>query len=441
MLRLSAALLCTILAATPLLAQTRDEKVRSDRQSVLDQGYWVYNDLAKGRELARQQDKPLLVVLRCIPCEHCQRFDAQFVQREETVSRLLDKFICVRIVKGNDLDLDQFQMDFDMSFGVFFLNADGTIYGRYGTRSSRGEAEYDISFAGLKKAMEGALELHSRYPLNKAALAGKRKNLMGVSRPEEYERLARYQPALDYQGEVAKSCLHCHQIRDAERRLARESGEPLPDILLYPYPKPDVLGLVLDIEERATIKSVTPDSAGERGGFRAGDEIVALAGQPILSIADVQWVMHTAPEPKDQPTVIPAQVRRDGKLVDLPLALAPGWRKASDISWRTSSWELRRMAGGMKSDDLSDDERKSGGLDTGSLALLVKHVGQFGEHQNAKRAGIRNNDLIVAFNGRTERLSEAELLAYVVQECKPGQKVPVKLRRGDQMVEVELTLQ
>jgi serine protease Do len=66
------AIVCTLVAAAhataaTLLAQTRDEKVRIDRASVLDGDYWVYNDLAKGRDLARRHDKPLMVVLRCIP--------------------------------------------------------------------------------------------------------------------------------------------------------------------------------------------------------------------------------------------------------------------------------------------------------------------------------------------------------------------------------------
>ena len=61
------ALVAAAISAQSLFAQTRDEKVRTDRASVLDGGYWVYNDLAKGQELARRHDKPLMVVLRCIP--------------------------------------------------------------------------------------------------------------------------------------------------------------------------------------------------------------------------------------------------------------------------------------------------------------------------------------------------------------------------------------
>lgn len=47
--------------------QTRDEKVRNDREQVAEDGTWYYDDLRKGLEAAAQSKKPLMVVLRCIP--------------------------------------------------------------------------------------------------------------------------------------------------------------------------------------------------------------------------------------------------------------------------------------------------------------------------------------------------------------------------------------
>lgn len=58
-------LLC--LAAMPLLAQDRAKKVLNDRERFAASEQWIYNDLEKGVALARKLDKPLLVVLRCIP--------------------------------------------------------------------------------------------------------------------------------------------------------------------------------------------------------------------------------------------------------------------------------------------------------------------------------------------------------------------------------------
>ena len=48
-------------------AQDRDTKVRNDRQAIAGDDSWIYNDLARGVKLARDEKKPLLVVIRCIP--------------------------------------------------------------------------------------------------------------------------------------------------------------------------------------------------------------------------------------------------------------------------------------------------------------------------------------------------------------------------------------
>ena len=48
-------------------AQDRDTKVRNDRKAVARDESWIYNDLARGVKLARDEKKLLLVVIRCIP--------------------------------------------------------------------------------------------------------------------------------------------------------------------------------------------------------------------------------------------------------------------------------------------------------------------------------------------------------------------------------------
>ena len=48
-------------------AQTRDEKVLRDRESVVRDGSWYHDDIEKGFEAAAASKKPLMVVIRCIP--------------------------------------------------------------------------------------------------------------------------------------------------------------------------------------------------------------------------------------------------------------------------------------------------------------------------------------------------------------------------------------
>ena len=114
----------------------------------------------------------MLVVLRCIPCEECVKLDDDLVNEDKRVRPLLEKFVCVRVVSTNGLDLSLFQFDYDQSFAAFLLNADGTIYGRFGTRSHRTSWSDDVSIEGLAKALAGALELHSGVPEEQGGAGG-----------------------------------------------------------------------------------------------------------------------------------------------------------------------------------------------------------------------------------------------------------------------------
>ncbi|MGB1816361.1 MAG: thioredoxin family protein, partial [Rubripirellula sp.] len=242
-------------------AQTRDEMVREDRKKIMAEGFWIYNDLPKAFAEAKQAGKPILVVLRCIPCHECVKLDDELVDQDPVIRPLLDEFVCARQVSTNGLDLELFQYDTDQSFAVFILNADGTVYGRFGTRSHRTEWLGDVSLEGLAEALKGGLELHRNYPQNRKQVAGKRGGKPEVTTPEKYPSLAdKFTDQLNYSGDVAKSCIHCHQIGDAQRSYYWNSGKRIPESIVFPYPHPKTLGLILDPKQKATVESVLPNS-------------------------------------------------------------------------------------------------------------------------------------------------------------------------------------
>ena len=61
---------------------------------------WIYNDVQRGFDEAKRTGKPLLVVLRCIPCMACMGLDASVLTEAELLP-VLDKFVCVRVINAN----------------------------------------------------------------------------------------------------------------------------------------------------------------------------------------------------------------------------------------------------------------------------------------------------------------------------------------------------
>ncbi len=87
------------------------------------------------------------------------------------------------------------------------------------------------------------------------------------------------------------------------------------------------------------------------------------------------------------------------------------------------------------------NQRREVGVGDDALALVVKHVGQYGAHAAAKRAGFKKGDLVVSFDGQDDNMSTSQLLAYVVQHTKPGQQIPVVVVREGSRRTLRLPMQ
>jgi hypothetical protein len=451
-----AASIVAALAAGVALAQDkkpdRETKVRADKENVEKAGAWIYDDLPRGVEEAKKSGKPLLVVFRCIPCEACAKLDEDVVTRDPVVAKLLDQFVCVRIPKANGMDLSIFQFDYDQSWAAFFLEADMTILGRYGTRSSRTDSTSDVSLEGFAKTLQRVIAFHSAlagassalpssWELTRKKLEAKRGPAPDVQRPEDYPTLKnKYGPSLDWKGKVVTSCIHCHMVREAERRTFRDTGRPIPEWVVFPYPSPRALGLVMDPKDSTRVLDVTPGSSAAKDGFRTGDLIHSIDGQPTMSIADVQWVLRSAGVAES----VTAYVSHDNpeEMKPMKLSLPAGWRTKDDISWRASSWGLRRMTtGGMLLEALPAEERAKLSIKDGAMALVAKYVGQVGDQAAAKNAGFVKGDVVVSVDGRTDVMTETQWLTWLVNAKKPGEKIPVVVLRDGKKLELTLPMQ
>jgi hypothetical protein len=225
----------------------------------------------------------------------------------------MDRFVCVRIVQAWGLDLSLFQFDWRQTWTVFLMNSERAIYGRYDARQAD-------DLIGLRKALEGALELHEKWPANKAELAGKVGPAPRWKVPEEIPHLlekGKYKPAVGREG-----CIHCHNILEGTKKSYRALGDSLPEQFSAPYPTPQRVGIMLSTKERATVTDIDRHSPAEKAGIQEGDRILRFGGQPVVSWADVQWVLYTCVDADP----LKVELDRGGKTVEAMLVLPPGWR-------------------------------------------------------------------------------------------------------------------
>ena len=438
-MRSSLPLVCTlsILGSTAETVKDRAGAVRDDRSKMENNTRWIYNDWQRGFAEASQTGKPLMIVLRCVPCLACMGIDAS-VLSDPDLTPLLDQFVKVRVINANALDLSLFQFDYDLSFSTLFFNGDKTVYGRFGSWThQKNPGEKDT--AALQQALEGTLALHRGYPANKASLVGKQPRPVPVTDPLALPELAgKYKRELDWDGKVVQSCVHCHQIGDAIRVSYHDKKEKIPREWIYPMPMPETLGLKLAPDQAAQIEAVTENSVAAKGGFKAGDVLISLNGQPLLSGADVSWVLHHAPASG----TLRAVVRRQNAEQPLSIELSQDWRLKSDISRRVGTWELRAMAlGGLWLEDLPADQKRARELPATGMALLVKHAGEYGKHAAAKKAGFRKDDILVAVDGISDQISESEIIGRILGQHAEGDRLPVTVLRDRERLDLALPVQ
>ena len=336
--------------------------------------------------------------------------------------------MCVRLVQMNGVDLKTFQFDYDQTWCVFFLNTDGTIYGRYGTRADRGnQSMTHISIASLKKSMERALKLHADYPVNKAQLVGK------LGREPAY-RYAQKIPGLQDKPERAtpekhNSCIHCHMVQANARRSKWQEGRlEYEDIWIWPLP--ENIGLKMDVDDGLLVKSVATRSPAAQAGIRTGDELVALNGQRLLSQADIQWVLHNAPVE----TQLVVSLIRAGETVEQTIMLRGDW-KESDLSWRASSGIGLRH--GFQTEPLSNKQKQERGIAADALALRVRNF--FLNAGRLRESGVLVGDVIVEVDGKSDFANESQFLAYLRLNHPPGDRLKLTLLRGQDRHDVEVT--
>ncbi len=324
---------------------------------------------------------------------------------------MADKFVRVRLVRIAGMDLRLFDFDYDLTWYCFFLNADETVYGRYGGRDAS-DAQARISLKGLRHAMGRALEAHESPPKPEPR-PGK------PVRAEDFAAAKRGH----------RGCIHCHNVNEF-RRADRQAAGKWDRDELWVYPLPENVGLTLDVDAGDRVKAVRTGSPADRAGLKPGDRLTALAGRPVASFADASYALHRSPAKG----TIPVAWERGGRKHSAALELAAGWRK-TNITWRPSLLDIL-PAVPFSGDDLTVAEKKQLGLAPDRAAMRQdKFV-----HSTLRAIGLRQGDVVVGFDGQAVSGAMDDLLGHVRRNYLVGDKVTVNVLRDGKPVALVLKL-
>lgn len=312
-------------------------------------------------------------------------------------------------IAGADLRL--FEFDYDLTWYCFFLNADETVYGRYGGRDAS-DPHDRISLKGLRYAMDRALAAHQAPP-------------KPVARPGQPVRAEDFAAAK----RAHNGCIHCHNVKEYRRADLQAKGLWDRDEL-WVYPLPENVGITLDVDVGDRVTAVRPGSPAGKAGLKPGDRLRTLAGRPVASFADASYALHKSPAQG----MIPITWDRDGRGHAAELALAAGWRK-TNLTWRPSMLDLL-PALPFSGDDLTAAEKKALGLAPGRAAIRQdKHV-----HSTLKAVGVRPGDVVIGFDGRAVDGELGDLLGSVRRNYLVGDTVTVNILREGKPVALQLRL-
>ncbi len=349
---------------------------------------------------------------------------------------LIERFVCVRLIQMGGVDLAVFQFDPFLSWSLFFMNGDKTIYGRFGrahpnSKMGKKDSNPNHTLDGMKAALRKALEIHKGYAKKpeewRLALAGKTGPEPRWSFAEKtpaalkYKRMKRIEP-----GESERGCVHCHEVHRTAIDSMFMKGLRLPDRMLWLYPRPHVLGLTMDNRHSARVAQVAAGSAAARAGVQSGDDLTTMSGQPLLSIADLQWVLHNL---SDDGGALPVAIRRGAETLRLEIELEKGWRRTEDFVWRY------RMAG------YSSWLWAGVSLGEHPQGVLVKGPapGWFKKPNAEPKRKLKRGDVIVEVDGKTG-LARSDFLAYLMRDKELGSTVRLEVLRKGERVEVTFRL-
>ena len=220
---------------------------------------------------------------------------------DKDIIELCKQFVLLRMTYMRGVNIALFEYDYDMTWMSFFLDADGRVYSRYGSRGSVSADSHNTP-AGLLNTMRAVLAVHQE---------------------ESAKTRPAYQPPRQQPADIpaytrlyGNSCGRCHMLNEAKWEQQRQDGT-MKKGAFFLYPLPENVGIELDLTLGNRIKEVRENSFAENAGLRVNDTIRFANGVRVLTCADMQHVLNKL-EPESTLTL---EIERKGRPVQAVLEL------------------------------------------------------------------------------------------------------------------------
>ncbi len=170
----------------------------------------------------------------------------------------------------------------------------------------------------------------------------------------------------------------------------------------------------IGVKEGVLVSQIAPNSPAERAGLKAGDIIVAVDGEKVREVRDLQFrIMKTPPG-----TEIKLSIIRDGKTQQIKVKVGEMPEEVSFVQPREQASDI-----GLTLRDLSPEEVKRLGV----KGVLVVDIAR---GSLAQRSGLRRGDIILMVNNQPVE-SVSDFFAKIEKAKSEGKdRVLLLVRRG-----------
>jgi serine protease Do len=323
----------------------------------------------------------------------------------------------------NQVDLNLFEFDYDLTLAILLANPDGTVYHRYGGRTYRSP----MNMTTLVDLMEEGLTTHEDYAANPSPPP--------LVQPETTTELieGRLKGSLN----ASFGCFHCHYVREARQTLAHQSGTWTPD-QFWIWPEPIRLGLTMDQRNQSEVSEVIKDSSAAKAGVQPGDHLKYLAGQRILTKYDIQWVLNQSDYKIES---IPFSIIRNETPIEGTFKLAAGWKVGDpeDYQWRVRNVFTEHMnkflpTPGFIGAPLSASKKRGLNLGVNRFAMRLTKL-----NLSTFLAGVRQGDIVASVNGRSDFTSSREFYHWCETLRRSGLDLTLGLFRENSPIQIRLS--